>query len=182
MGAGQAYTRVLMSTVGSRDMTAQEVVHHVLQLPAFLTSATFATATLNEREVTAGGAVQKSAWQKYTERPSTELIDGMSFIEYLRKYNLNTHRPRRQAAVPRIFPRLRVTGPDDAKFDQWCHQQLRVHKACRSDAELRPDSAISWAVTLQGLDLQWRNRSRKDSRHYSREPAAGRDGRRGRHR
>ena len=149
VGAGQVYTRVLMNTVGSRDITAQEVVHHALQLPALLTSATFATATLNEREVTAGGAVQKSVWQKYTERPSTELINEMSFVEYLRRYNLDTHRPRRHAAVPRIFPRLRVTGPDDVKFEQWCHQQLRVYKPCRSDAELRPDPAISWAVTLQ---------------------------------
>ena len=50
--------------------------------------------------------------------------------------------------MPWIFHRLRVTGPDDAKFEQWCHQQLRVYKPCRSDAELRPDPAISRAVTL----------------------------------
>ena len=98
--------------------TAQEVAHHALKLPALLTSATFAIATLNEREVTADGAVQKSAWQKYTERPTVEPVDGMSFVEYLRNYNLDTHRPRRRPAVPRIFPRFRVSGPDDAKFER----------------------------------------------------------------
>ena len=148
-GAGQAYTRVLMNTVGNRDITAQEVAHHALQLPAFLTSATFATATLNEREVTAGGTVHKSAWQKYTERPATEPANGMSFIDYLRSHNLDTHRPRRRPAVPRIFPRLRVSGPEDEKFERWCHQQLRVFKPCRSDDDLRPDPAVSWAVTLR---------------------------------
>ena len=57
--AASAYNRLLMSSVGSRDFTAQEVTHHSLQLPALLTSASFAVATINEREVSDGGVVQK---------------------------------------------------------------------------------------------------------------------------
>ena len=128
VGAGQAYMRTLISTVGNRDISAQEVTHHALQLPAILTSATFATATVNEREVTADGINHKSAWRKYTERPATEPANGMNFVGYLKSHNLDTHRPRRHPAVPRIFPRLQVSGPEDDKFDRWCHHQLRVFK------------------------------------------------------
>ena len=147
--AAAAYNRLLMSSVGSRDVTAQEVAHHSLQLPALLTSATFAVATVNEREVTAGGVVQKSPWHKYTERPTTEPENAMSFSQYLRTHNLDTHRPRRRPAVPRIFPRPQVSGPEDSKFDAWCHHQLRVHRPCRSDAELRPTPTTSWAEALR---------------------------------
>ena len=147
--AASAYSRLLMSSVGSRDVTAQEVAHHSLQLPAHLTSATFAVATINQREVTAGGVVHNSPWQKYTNRPTTEPADAMSFIDYLRSHNLDTHRPRRRSAVPRIFPRLEVSGPEDPKFEAWCHHQLRVHRPCRSDTELRPSPSVSWAEALR---------------------------------
>ena len=149
VGAGQAYMRTLISTVGNRDISAQEVTHHALQLRAILTSATFATATVNEREVTADGTIHKSAWRKYTERPATEPANGMNFVGYLKSHNLDTHRPRRRPAVPRIFPRLQVSGPEDDKFDRWCHHQLRVFKPCRSDDDLRPDPAVSWAAALR---------------------------------
>ena len=147
--AASAYKRLLMSLVGSRDITAQNVAHHSLQLPPLLTSATFAVATINEREVTAGGIVQRSPWQKYTERLTTEPLDAMCFTDYLRSHTMDTHRPRRCPAVPRIFPRLRVSGPEDRKFDAWCHHQLRVHRPCRSDAELRPSPTVFWAEALR---------------------------------
>ena len=73
----------------------------------------------------------------------------MSFVDYLRSYNIDTHRLRRRPAVPRIFPRLRVLSPEDPKFEAWCHHQLRVHRPCRSDAELRPAPTISWAEALR---------------------------------
>ena len=59
--AASAYNHLLMSSVGSRDITAQEVAHHALPLPTLLTSATFAVATVNEREITVGGACPAAA-------------------------------------------------------------------------------------------------------------------------
>ena len=119
-------------------------------LPGHLTSASFAIANMHEREVEAGGSrLKKSSWEKYLERKPTE--ENVNFINYIRYYNVDTHKKRSKQCVPRIFPNIRVTGPDDEKFDEYCKHLLQLHKPCRSIEDLRETPQLSWSQALRAF-------------------------------
>ena len=144
-----AFSKALSGSVGDRDYTAQEVAHHLLGLPGFLSSRTFQTASLSGTRAWSveGEAVQLSVWEIYEKRP--EVCEDLSFHDFVAKWRFERgqYTLRQKDVVPRIFPRIYCASSTDERFEQWCRLQLRIHVACRDEAELQGHG--SWEEALR---------------------------------
>ena len=88
--ASSAFTKFLMNSTTNFDISAQDVVHHAMQIPALNTIASFAYASLNQWELdSVKKTASKSHWQKYTERNVEQTY--LSLDDYVSDYSLDRH-------------------------------------------------------------------------------------------
>ena len=137
------FIKWLTNSVG-RDITAQEVMHHLLELEAYLTSESFALVFLHQTEVNAE-QVSNSAWEKYLAR---DIEPTLSLYEYVQQYNIDRkNRVKNPPVIPRIFPRIRITGPQDPKYETFCQIELMKYKPATPLNPLKSDDQ-SWSQAM----------------------------------
>ena len=148
-----AIQRLLVKAVCERDICAQEVCHHLLELPLVICNRQFHILAVDggvdadgrltvDRELVSGGRVSKCDLEKYVARdPERETL---SMVEYFRKH-YRTRRAgrgeeydavRRKELIVRVIPRLLACPCDPEKHARFCRQQLMLHKPFRRVSEL----------------------------------------------
>ena len=150
MSADKVYSKFLMEFVGNRDITAQEVAHHLRQEPGYETSESCVVISLNEVEVTsdANQPIKKSNWQKYLERRDN--LDQCMY-EYVQWHTLDEkkNKTRKKSCIPRFYPRYdEVTGPDDRRYEEYCHVKLMMYRPSHITNPLNPDNR-PWSDVMQ---------------------------------
>ncbi|XP_076397905.1 ATP-dependent DNA helicase PIF1-like [Megachile rotundata] len=127
-------TKLLISTVGERDYSAQEVVHILVGWSLYSSSRNFVTLNVTEDDwipVTQRiddheARTSETLIQKYRKRPPA--YEYISLLNFVKKYNVVGSRivERRQVAVVRIFPILNLCG--ESENDQRYYlQQCILH-------------------------------------------------------
>ena len=147
-----AIQRLLIKAVCERDISAQEVCHHVLELPLVLCSRQFHVLAIDgsvdehgrltvEREL-ASGTARKCDLDKYVARdPERETL---SMVEYFKKHYRTRRNSRggerdavrRKELIVRVVPRLVACPSDPERHIRFCRQQLVLHKAFRQVEQL----------------------------------------------
>ena len=135
-----------------RDICAQEVCHHLLELPLVLCSRQFHVLAVDggvdadgrltvDRELVSGGRVSKCDLEKYVARDPER--EALSMVEYFRKHYRTRRNSRgdydavrRKELIVRVIPRLLACPSDPEKHARFCRQQLMLHKPFRRVSEL----------------------------------------------
>ena len=141
--AASVYMRCLNMT-HKRDYSAQEVTHHVLQLPGHHCTRVFQVATSTDEMDPNTGQRAPSAYAKYLRRAELvpeahrEHAATLCFYDWVRFYQVSGRFSRRQKeAVPRIYPAVYCTHKrDPAKFKDWVAFQIRCLVPHASEEDL----------------------------------------------
>ena len=144
-----AVQRLLVKAVCERDISAQEVCHHLLELPMVLCSRQFHVLAVDglhvERELVSetatGNRAKTCDLDAYVARdPERECL---SMVEYFRKHYRSRNQRRgeydavrRKELIVRVVPRLSACPSDPEKHIRFCRQQLMLHKPFRRVSEL----------------------------------------------
>ena len=129
--------KLLISTVGERDFSAQETCHLLLQLPMFKSSRDFVILSLDgsreveqvlqeERPVTV-----ESQLDHYCARPATTGFESLTLRQYVQKYRTpkqagDTPVARRKEVV--VIPRPYISpDPQGPRYEEYCRQMLMLH-------------------------------------------------------
>ena len=142
----KAVQKLLISSVGERDYSAQETCHLLLQLPMFKASRDFIVLSLDwsravEDHLHEGQrATAVSIIDHYMHRPGTPQFNNLTLLEFARQYSMPktlglqpTCRSRHVVVIPRPYCSPDPTGPN---YEQYCHQSLMQHKCFRSMDDL----------------------------------------------
>ena len=130
--------KLLTSTVGERDFSAQETCHLLLVLPMVRSSHDFVVLSLDgSREVDDNLEVDKpvtveSQLDQYCARPDTGDFNKLTLLEFVKQYKI----PKKKgvAFVPRkkevlVIPRPNCSpDPDGPRYEQYCRQKLLLHQ------------------------------------------------------
>ena len=126
--------KLLTSTVGERDFSAQETCHLLLMLPMVRTSRDFVVLSLDgSREVDDNLEADKpvtveSQLDQYCARPETGEFNKLTLLEFVEQYKI----PKKKgvAFVPRkkevlVIPRPYCSpDPDGPQYEQYCRQNM----------------------------------------------------------
>ena len=144
-----AIQRLLIKVVCERDISAQEVCHHLLELPMVLCSRQFHVLAVDglhvERELVSDSApgrrVSKCDLDKYVARDPER--ESLSMVEYFKKFYRSRNQRRgeydavrRKELIVRVVPRLCPCPSDPEKHARFCQQQLMLHKPFRRVSQL----------------------------------------------
>ena len=142
----QVVQKLLISSVGERDYSAQETCHLLLQLPMFRASRDFVILSLDgSREVDDRleddrAVTLDSQLDHYTARPATAQFEELTLLQFVQKYRI----PKRVGddLVPRtkevvVIPRPYCSpDPSSPKYEQYCKQNLMMHRSFRQLEQL----------------------------------------------
>jgi len=138
--------KLLTSTVGERDFSAQETCHLLLMLPMFRASRDFIVLSLDgsrqvddkledDRPVTVD-----SQLDHYGGRPDSDEFDQLTLLEFVRKYKIPKNvglpvvpRTKEVVVIPRPYC---PPDPDGPHYEQYCRQKLMLHKPFRQIDDL----------------------------------------------
>ena len=141
--------RLLIKAVCERDISAQEVSHHLMELPLVLCSRQFHILSVDglqvERELVseaaAGSRSSKCDLDKYVARDAER--ESLSMFQYFKKHyrSRNARRGeydavRRIDLIVRVIPRLVACPSDPERHIRFCQQQLMLHKPFRRVSQL----------------------------------------------
>ena len=142
----KAVQKLLISTVGERDFSAQETCHLLLQLPLCCATKDFIILSLddcrivedhldNERPTTA-----PSPLDHYIARPNSPLFQSMLLLHLTQNYSMPTaHRSevvrRSKSVVVIVKPHL-SSDTDGPQYEHYCKQQLKLCKPFRQISSL----------------------------------------------
>ena len=144
-----AVQRLLVKAVCERDISAQEVCHHLLELPMVLCTRQFHVLAVDglyvQRELVSenarGGRVSKCDVDAYVARDPER--ESLSMVEYFKKhFRSRNHRRgeydavRRTELIVRVVPRLSACPSDPEKHVRFCQQQLMLRKPFRRVSQL----------------------------------------------
>ena len=130
--------KLLTSTIGERDFSAQETCHLLLMLPLFRASRDFVVLSLDgSRQVTETFEEDKSVTvdsqlDHYCARPDVPEFREVSLLKFVQKYRI----PKKigSALVPRnkdviVIPRPYCSpDPQGPQYEQYSKQKLMLHK------------------------------------------------------
>ena len=129
--------RLLISTVGERDFSAQETCHLILQLPMYRSSRDFVILSLDgSREVNQALEEERpvtleSQLDHYCSRPTSLEFDSITLLQYVQKYRvpkkageLPVCRTKEVVVIPRPYCNPDPNGPN---YEQYCRQKLMLH-------------------------------------------------------
>jgi len=133
--------KLLFSSVGERDYSAQETCHLLLQLPMYRTSRDFVYLSLDgsreladkledERCVTVA-----SHLDHYCARQSTPEFEVLSLKQFVEKYKIPKQVGERLIPIKKnvaVIPRPYCSpDPNGSKYEQYCRQKQTMHKPFR---------------------------------------------------
>ena len=138
--------KLLTSTVGERDFSAQETCHLLLMLPMVRSSRDFVVLSLDgSREVDDNLEVDKpvtveSQLNQYCACPDTGDFNKLSLLEFVEQYKI----PKKKgvAFVPRKKEVLVISrpycspDPDGPQYEQYCRQKLMLYQPFRQLKDL----------------------------------------------
>ena len=180
--------KLLTSTVGARDFSAQETCHLLLMLPMVRASRDFVILSLDgsrqvdDRLEEDKPVTVESQLDQYCARPVTDDFDKLTLSEFVQKYKLSKKKgdaliPRKKDVVVIARP---YCSPDPAgpHYEQYCRQKLMWYQPFRrlddllkgcdnhSDAYaafLRSDNVpTSLADDIQLLEIAQKNSNNYD--------------------
>ena len=163
----KAVQKLLISSVGERDYSAQ-VTCHLLQLPMFRASRDFVVLSLDgsraveERLEQDQPATVPSALDHYIARPATPQFEDMALLQFVqqctvpRESGSDPSRRRKKVVVivrPYISP-----DPSGPKYEQYCRHELMLllHVPFRLQDQLLGDSntfSAAYATFLQSGNI-----------------------------
>ena len=138
--------KLLISSVGQRDYSAQETCHLLLQLPMFRASRDFVTLSLDgSREVdskldTNRAVTIDSQVDHYIARPTTEQFEDLTFLQFIQKYRIPKRVVdgliQRRKDVVVIFRPYFSPDPSGSHYEQYCKQKLMMYQPFRQLEQL----------------------------------------------
>ena len=74
----------------------------------------------------------------------------MCMYTYVQWYTMGgkKHNKRKQPAIPRFLPRFNITGPDDPRYEEFCHIKLMMYKPAHESNPLNPNN-LSWSELMR---------------------------------
>ena len=164
--------RLLIKAVCERDISAQEVSHHLIELPLVLCNRQFHILSVDglqverelESETAAGNRALKCDLDKYVARDAERELLSMS--QYFKKHyrSKNERRGeydavRRVDLIVRVIPRLVACPSDHERHTRFCQQQLMLHKPFRRVSQLTE----GYASAVEAYDAMLRSQQSLDS-------------------
>ncbi len=138
--------KLLTSTVGERDFSAQETCHLFLMLPMVKSSRDFVVLSLDgSREVDDNLEEDKpvtleSQLDQYCTRPDTGDFNQLTLLKFVEKYKIPKKKGdsiiiRKKEVL--VIPRPHCSSdPDGPNYEQYCKQQLMLHPSFRQLEQL----------------------------------------------
>ena len=143
----KAVQKLLVSSVGERDYSAQETCHLLLQLPLFRASRDFVNLSLDGSRAVESHlqdnqpATALSILDHYCARPEVPPFQDMPLLYFSQHYTLprqpGAHPPLRGKKVVVIVRPYCSPDPTGPKYEQYCQQKLMLHNPFRHVRELR---------------------------------------------
>ena len=142
----KAVQKLLISTVGERDYSAQETCHLLLQLPMFKASRDFiilsldGSRTVQDHLEEGQHATALSIVDHYRGRPDSPHFNTMTLLEFARQYSMPKilgAEPSRRTRWIVVIPRPYVSSdPAGDKYEQYCRHSLMQHQCFRQMDDL----------------------------------------------
>ena len=161
----KAVQKLLINSVGERDYSAQETCHLLLQLPLIRSSRDVIILSLDgSRQVddqlgNNSRATVASILDNYIQRPNTPIFEEMKLLHFAQNYSMpkviNSEPKRHKMKVVIVRPYC-SPDPNGSKYEQYCQQQLMLHKPFRHIDELKHRSdtfAAAYALFLQSGNI-----------------------------
>jgi len=162
----KAVQKLLISSVGERDFSAQETCHLLLQLPMFRASRDFVMLSLDgsraveERLEEDQPATAPSALDHYITRPATPQFQDITLLYFVQHFTMpkepGSDPSRRRKKVVVIVRPYCPPDPHGPKFEQYCKQKLMLHIPFRLLNELLGDHdtfTAAYAAFLQSGNI-----------------------------
>ena len=138
--------KLLISSVGERDFSAQETCHLLLQLPMFKASRDFVVLSLDgsravhEQLDEDQPATVPSALDHYISRPTTVQFENITLLQFVQDFTMprecSSEPSKRRKKVVVIVRPYCPPDPDGPKYEQYCQQKLMLYVPFRHQSEL----------------------------------------------
>ena len=146
----KAVQKLLINSVGERDLSAQETCHLLLQLPMFKASRDFVILSLDGSRAVSDHldedqpATIPSAVDHYVSRPATAIFHSMTLLHFVQHYTMpresGSEPSRRRKKVVVIVRPYCPPDPQGPQYEQYCRQKLMLHVPFRHQSELLGDN------------------------------------------
>lgn len=158
--------KLMISSVGERDFSAQETCHLILQLPMFRASRDFVVLSLDcsrmlDDHLQEGKKVTvDSLLDHYCARPCTAHFEDMTLLEFVRSYRIPKRAGdditcRRKEVVVVVRP-FCSPDPKGHNYEQYCRQKLMLYQPFRQLEELLGTSdthSAAYSLFLQNGEV-----------------------------
>lgn len=163
----QVIQKLLINSVGERDLSAQETCHLLLQLPLVKSTRDHTILSLDgSRQVQATqtedcttAATVPSILDHYVQRPYNSTFEGMTLVYYAQNYStpkeLGTAPTKHKMKVVTVRPYC-SPDPSGPNYEQYCKQKLMLHVPFRHIDELKGTSenfSEAYSVFLQSTHI-----------------------------
>ena len=154
--------KLLINSVGERDVSAQETCHLLLQLPLVKSTRDYTILSLDgsrqveERpEENDVRATAPSILDHYIHRPTNQVFESMTLLSFAQNYTmpkeLGTSPKHQKMKIVCVRPYC-SPDPDGPKYEQYCQQKLMLHVPFRHVNQLKGDKDTfieAYAIFLQ---------------------------------
>ena len=138
--------KLMISSVGERDFSAQETCHLLLQLPMYRASRDFVMLSLDgsrqleDRLEENKSVTVNSQLDHYCARPSTPQFEDMTLLQFIQSYRtpkkVGEDLIRRKKEVIVIVCPCCSPDPRGPNYEQYCRQKLMLYRPFRKHEEL----------------------------------------------
>ena len=138
--------KLMISSVGERDFSAQETCHLLLQIPLYRASRDFFVLSLDgsrelQHRLEEGNELtMDTILDHYCARPNTTLFNSMNLYNFSQSYRTPKrvgddliHRKKKVVVIVRPICSPDPSGP---KYEQYCRQKLMLHQPFRQIEDL----------------------------------------------
>ena len=139
--------KLMITSVGERDYSAQETCHLLLGLPMYSASRDFVILSLdgsrqvdNDQEEGTAVVTLASQLDYYRSRPTTPHMEGLTLLEFVQRYWMPKSAgldpiSRKKQVVVIVIP-FCSPDPQGTKYERYCRQKLMLHQPFRRLHEL----------------------------------------------
>ena len=139
--------KLMISSVGERDYSAQEICHLLLGLPMCRASRDFVILSLdesrqvdNDQEESTAVVTLASQLNYYRSRPTTPHIEELTLLEFVQRYRMPKGAyldpiSRKKQVVVIVIPFCSL-DPQGPKYKRYCRQKVMLHQPFRHLHEL----------------------------------------------
>ena len=154
----KAVQKLLINSVGERDISAQETCHLLLQLPLFKASHDIVVLSMDGSRAVDESLDQNqpatlaSLLDHYMSRPATNVFQDMTLLHFVQHYTVSrqpnaepSRRPKKIVVIVRPYCSPDPQGP---KYEQYCQQKLMLHVPFHHQSELLHNHATFAAASI----------------------------------